>query len=71
MKKFALLILTLCTLGLLASCSSEECVTCTLAGLGETVCEEELDVYNALNGTNFSSIDQYVGAIEGLGGSCN
>jgi hypothetical protein len=71
MRKTFYFLLATCFLISLVSCSSEDCVTCTLAGLGETVCEEELDVYNALNGTNFTSLDQYVGTIEGLGGSCN
>lgn len=71
--KFSGLVLAFITTLLMSmsSCSGEDCITCRLGGQVDSICEEELDQYNLLNGTNVTSLSQLKSVVEVAGGSCD
>ncbi len=62
---------TLFCIILFSSCGdSNDCITCRLSGAVDSICEDEIDQYNLLNGTNVTSLSQIEAIVEVAGGSC-
>lgn len=70
-KKWYLIAGLSLTMFILSSCGdSNDCITCRLGGQVDSICEEELDQYNLVNGTNVTSLDQIESLVQIAGGSC-
>ena len=55
----------------LTSCSKDEsCLTCTIAGETEDICESDLDEFNRDSGLNAGTLGEVATLIQILGGSC-
>lgn len=60
------------TMTLITSCGDGDCVTCTIGGVEQDICQEDVDKYNTDNGASVATVAEYAEIIEQLGqGTCN